>query len=124
MADKVKGKRGKKPPSAARVAAEAAVEQAQKAADAAKSSQEKLVAATALKAKRDELKSLKFCEIVVPRVSRALKILEGVEKMANPNAYKWTPDQAGKITKALTQAVTTIENRLIKKGDQRQAFSL
>lgn len=105
------GKKGKKPPSPARIAAMAAVEAAPKG------SQERTTAYAALKA-------LKFREIVVPRVNRALKMLEGIEKMSNTAAYKWEPDQGAKIAKALSNAVDRIAVKLSGAKVEREAFTL
>lgn len=105
------GKKGKKPPSAARVAAMAAVEAA------AKGSPERSLAYAALKA-------LKFREIVVPRVNRALKMLDGIEKMSNTAAYKWEPDHGAKIAKALDAAVNRIAVKLSGAKVERESFSL
>lgn len=124
MVDKIKGKKGKKPASPARVAAEATVATAQKANDAAKSPQEKLLAASQLTTARKALKALKFKEIVVPRVNRALKMLEGIEKMANPAAYAWDIEQGKKVAAALTDATDRIADKLAGKGVTKEAFSL
>src|SRR5687768_10072114 len=89
-----KPKRAKKPPSPARIAAEAAVAQAVKQADAAKSPQEKTLAEQHLKTARDALKSLKFLEVGQPRIRRAIDVMRQLENVANRNAYKWTDEQA------------------------------
>lgn len=114
-----KPKRAKKPPSAARLAAMAAVEVAVKQHEAAKSPQEKTLAESRLKDARDALKSLKFTEIAAPRIRRAIDVLRQLENVANPNAYKWTNEQAEKAAAALQTALGRFEGKLfgVKKKD-------
>jgi len=118
-----KGKRAKKPPSAARIGAMAAVDAAQKAYDVAKSEQEKTVAGSKLKAARDTLKALKFTEIGAPRIRRAIGVMRQLENVANPNAYAWTEDQAQKAVKALTEALEGVKAKLLKIKGKREEFS-
>lgn len=120
-----KPKKAKKPPSAKRVAAMAAVETAAKALDAAKSPQEKTVAESALKAARDELKLLKFVEVGQPRIRRAIDVMRQLENVANRAQYKWTDEQALKATKALTEALRKVTDKLAgnKDGAAADKFS-
>jgi hypothetical protein len=84
-----KARKARKPPSAERVAAEAAVKNA-------KSDQEKLVA-------RAHLKTLRFKEIAPKRVRRALKALDAVTILANRSNYLSEPAQREKILKTLRE---------------------
>lgn len=102
--------KAKKGLSAARVAAMAAV-------DTAGSDQEKLVA-------RQHLKSLKFKEIVVPRVNRAIAQLNGISKLANRSAYSWDDQQAEKITLALSTATAATVKKLTNANGTVEKFSL
>lgn len=121
-----KAKRAKKPPSAKRVAAEAAVAECVKRADAAKSPQEKTVAESALKAARTELKTLKFKEIASPRLKRAVNIMRQLENVANPNAYTWDEEQADKIIDKLEAALASLTGKLrrTKKAAAEEDYSL
>jgi len=112
MAEKTK--RPKKLPTPARAAAMKAVEIAVKANDAAKSPQEKKVAGEALKVARDALKALKFVEIGVPRIKRAINVMRQLENLANPNAYLWTPEQAAKTITHLHEAFEGLKAKLNK----------
>lgn len=118
-----KGKRAKKPPSAARVGAMAAVEAAQKGVDAAKSPQEKTVAEAKLKSARDVLKALKFTEIGAPRIRRAINVMRQLENIANPNAYAWTPEQATKAVNALSAAFDGVKAKLLKVKANKEEFN-
>lgn len=84
-----KKKKGKRPPSARRLAAQAQV-------DAAKSEQEKTLA-------RSHLKIVRFDELATPRVRRALKCLDAVANLANRAAYTYTDEQVKRIEKHLTE---------------------
>ena len=113
MNAQVKSKRKPKPKSVARINAENAFALAQKAVDAAKSDQEKTVANSRLVMTRNALKSIKFTEIVPPRVVRIAKALNTLTKMANRSAYQWTPEQADKIIKTLNSKVVALNGKLI-----------
>jgi hypothetical protein len=108
-----KSKRQPKPKSGSRINAEKAFELAQKAADAAKSDQEKAVANSRLVMTRNALKAIKFTEIVPPRVVRIAKALNTLTKMANRSAYQWTPEQAEKVIKTLESKVAALKGKLI-----------
>lgn len=103
-------KKGKKAPTPARVAAMAAVE-------AAKSEQEKRVANGALK-------SLRFTEIVVPRVKRTLKALDMLQKMGRASNYKWTAEQGEKIAKAIAAKADALVKTYTGKEAQPDTFEL
>lgn len=103
-------KKGKRPPSAARVAAIAAV-------DNAKSDQEKTLA-------RTTLKLLAFKEVVTPRVRRVLKLMDNIEKMASSGSYKWDPADGAKIAKALSGAADRIALKLSGAKAQAEEFSI
>jgi hypothetical protein len=103
-------KRQPKPMSPQRKAAEDAYANA-------KSDQEKTVA-------RDNVKIIRFTDIVVPRVKRALNVLNNVERMANRNAYTWTPEQAAKIIKSLQQKVDAIAIKLSGAKAAAEEFTL
>jgi hypothetical protein len=114
-----KPKKAKKPPSAKRLAAVAAVDMAVKKLEAAKSPQEKQVAESAVTAARNELKLLKFVEIGQPRIRRAIDVLRQLENVANRNAYKWTDEQALKASKALTDALRKVTDKLAGNKDAK-----
>jgi len=108
-----KSKRKPKPKSTVRVTAEAAFNLAQKLSDEAKSPQEKAVALSRLTSARNALKSVKFTEIVPPRVVRIAKALNTLTKMANRSAYQWTPEQADKVIKTLESKLAALKGKLI-----------
>lgn len=95
-------KKGKRPPSARRLAAQSQV-------DAAKSDQEKAVA-------RSHLKIVRFDELATPRVRRALKALDTIGNLANRGAYTYTDEQAARIEKHLINRVTAIIGKF--KGEK------
>lgn len=107
-----KSKRKPKPMSDARKLAENAVELACKTVEGAKSPQEIKAAESHLKLVRDNLKTIKFNEIVPPRVTRVVNQLNTLAKMANRSAYKWTPEQADKIVKALEAKTSALKSKL------------
>lgn len=100
----------KKSLSPARVAA-------MKAVEAAKSPQEKLVAS-------QQLKKLKFLEIVVPRVNRSLAGLRSIAKLANRSAYSWDPEQADKIVRALAKEINAVSDKLTGTKVEAEKFTL
>lgn len=96
--------------SPARIAAEAALK-------AAKSDQEKAAA-------RGHVKVLRFREITVPRVNKALKTLGQIERMANRAAYTWTDEEAAKVTQALKGAVDKIAAKFNGAAKTLESFTL
>lgn len=122
MADKKT--RVKKLPTPVRSAAMKALEVAQKAADNAKSPQEKQITASALKSARDSLKAIKFTEIGAPRIRRAINVMRQLENVANSNAYTWTPEQATKAIAALSAAFEGVKVKLLKvKSAEAEKFT-
>lgn len=107
-----KARKAKKPPSPQRVAAMAAVETAVKQHESSKSPQEKTVTEERVKLARDALKALKFTEISRLRVRAVVKGLKRLENVANRSAYKWTDEQALKVSKVLTDALRRVTDRL------------
>lgn len=105
-----KARAAKKPPSAKRMAAEAA-------AKAAKSDQEKKVA-------NAHLRSVRFEDLARARTRRALKTLSGIENLANRAAYAWTEEQAGKILKALDDAMKRVSMKFAGQKETKQEFDL
>jgi hypothetical protein len=95
-------KKGKRPPSARRLAAQSQV-------DAAKSDQEKTVA-------RSHLKIVRFDELATPRVRRALKALDTIANLANRSAYTYTDEQAKKIEQHLMTRVAAVIGKF--KGEK------
>lgn len=95
-------KKGKKPPSARRLAAQSQVE-------AAKSDQEKTVA-------RAHLKIVRFDELATPRVRRALKALDTIANLANRSAYTYTDEQAKRIEAHLITRVNAVIGKF--KGEK------
>lgn len=106
----LKGKKRERKVSDVRKAAESALANA-------KSDQEKSLA-------RSHVKVVRFQEIVVPRVNRALSILGQIEKMTNPNAYTWTDDQAQKILQALAQRLQALADRFARSKKAKETFTL
>lgn len=102
--------KGKKPLSAARVAA-------MKAVEAAKSEQEKTAARTVLK-------QVRFKEIVVPRVNRTLKALDGVLKMGRASSYKWDAEQGAKIAKAIAAKADALVKVYTGVESKPESFTL
>lgn len=111
-----KPKKAKKPPSPERLAAMARVDAARKTLDAAKSPQEKSVAQSSFDTANDALKSLRFSEIGAARINQAVNILRKLENVANPAAYKWTPEQAEKASTAINLAVKRFTDKLARTG--------
>lgn len=112
-ANKVSPLKGKKRPrvvSDVRKAAESALANA-------KSDQEKSLA-------RAQVKIVRFKEIVVPRVNRALSILGQIEKMTNPNAYTWSDEEAQKILQALAQRLQGLADRFARSKKAKETFTL
>lgn len=107
--DQAKKKRNR-PQSAKRVAAELAYK-------AAKSEQEKAAA-------RGAVKIVRFQEIVVPRVNRALAVLDGIAKMANRNAYTWSDEEAAKICAAINGRAKIITDKFNAEKAKKEVFSL
>lgn len=105
-----KARKGKKPPSGKRLAAAAALE-------AAKSDQEKTVA-------RSHLKSVAFEELARARVRRALKVLSGIENLANRAAYTWTDEQANKVLTALHDKVKSLTLKFAGSSAKKDEFDL
>lgn len=106
-------KKGKKPASAARVAAMAAVDAAEKNGSPA----EKLAARTALK-------QIRFREIVVPRVNRTLKALDMLQKMGRASNYKWDAEQGLKIAKAIQAKAEAVHKVYTGAESKPEAFTL
>jgi hypothetical protein len=106
-----KGK--KKGLSAARVAAMDLLKQAEDLGNA----DEKALA-------RASLKALKFKEIVVPRVNRAIAQLKSIGKLANRSAYAWDHEQADKIVEAINAAAMSTIDRFTEADKNKGAFSL
>lgn len=95
--------------SAARVSAELALQRA--------SEQEKSIA-------RQALKSIKFKELARARVRRALKVLDGIEKLASRAAYSWTEQEAEKVLSALTARMNSVINRFAGQKTKDAEFDL
>lgn len=105
-----KARAARKPASGKRKAAMAALE-------AAKSDQEKAIA-------RSHLKSVAFEELARARTRRALKVLAGIENLANRGAYTWTDEQAGKIVGALNEAVKKVTLKFAGSAAKKEEFDL
>lgn len=105
-----KARAARKPPSGKRAAAIAAV-------NAAKSDQEKAVA-------RSHLKSVAFEELARARVRRVLKLLSGIENLANRAAYTWTDEQAGKIVSAINEKVKSVTMKFAGQKATKDQFDL
>lgn len=110
-----RAKRGKKPASQKRQEAEAAYLRAKDEGNDAATS-----------VARQAVKVIRFKEVVVPRVQKALKVLGQIEKMGNRAVYSWTPEEAEKICRALQTAVITIEQRFSSSAakEEKESFSL
>lgn len=68
-------------------------------------------------AQRDRMKEAKFRELGEARVTNALKRIAQVGNLSNRNSYKFTPEQAAKVVKALQEAVETVANQF--KGNDK-----
>jgi len=68
------------------------------------------------KVKTDAEKAAKFKELAEVRANRALKAIQGLSKLANPNKYKYTDAQVKKLADAfkvaLGQCFDAFEGRL------------
>ncbi len=89
---------------------------AQKAVDNAKSDQEKKVA-------RQQLKAVKFTEIAPARMARALGALGNVRKLANRAGYSWSDEQATKMITALAVEVKALETALKSNPNEKKAVA-
>lgn len=105
-----KPKKARKPPSAARVAA-------MKAVDDAKSDQEKTVA-------RANLKLLRFKELGTKRLNRWIAGCDGLMNLSNRAAYQWTPDQAEKIVKTVRARADKIIGAFTGQPQARETIEL
>lgn len=81
----------------------------------AASDQEKTVA-------RNVLKGVKFKELGRARVRRALKALDGIEKLASKAAYSWTEQEAEQLLGALTKRVQNVINRFAGQKTKEEDF--
>lgn len=106
----IKVKKGRKPPSAKRQAAEDALKNA-------KSDQEKTVA-------RSAAKSVRFEELARARVRRASKVLSSIENLANRAAYTWTDEQANKILGHLSEKLKGVINKFVGGSTKKDEFDL
>jgi hypothetical protein len=119
-----KARKAKKPPSPARLQAMAAVDQAKKAYEAAKSPQEKTVAEEKLRQTTEALKVLRFNEIGTARIKRALNVLRQLENIASPASYSWTEAQAKQAVTALENGVKRVADKLARvKGSKKVDFA-
>jgi len=76
-----------------------------------------------LKASRVALAPLRFQRLAVPRVSRVIKAIESVGKLTGAG-YKFTPEQADKIIKALQNAVEQIASKFAGTVAETSGFTL
>jgi hypothetical protein len=60
-------------------------------------------------AARQRVKRAKFVELVVPRVNKALARIRQVRNLASRATYDYTPEQAGRVLAALSEAVHETE---------------
>lgn len=70
-----------------------------------------------------ETKTEKFRRLATLRVNNALKSIDLVTQLANPNNYDWTNTDAKKIVKVLDIAIERMEKALGGKPEERDAFS-
>lgn len=109
-AQAAKARAKKKPPSARRTGAMAAVE-------AAKSEQEKKVALA-------HLKIVRFEELIVPRVRRAVKALDVIGNLANRGAYTWTDEQSAKVVSAINAAAKRLVDKFTGEKQKKEEFNI
>jgi hypothetical protein len=105
-----KKKKARKPPNAKRLAAEQALANA-------KSDQEKALA-------RSQAKLVRFEDLARARVRRALKVLSGIENLANRAAYSWTEEQAAKVLNALNDAMKKVTLKFAGGSQKKEEFDL
>lgn len=105
-----KDKKPRKPPNAKRQAAENALANA-------KSDQEKALA-------RSQVKLVRFEDLARARVRRALKVLSGIENLANRAAYSWTDEQASKIVTTLNDKVKAVTMKFAGTAAKKEEFDL
>jgi hypothetical protein len=118
-----KARKAKKPPSPARLAAEADVKKAREAVEAAKSPQEKTVAEARYTEVYGKLKALRFTELGAARIRRALNVLRQLENVANPATYSWTEEQGKKAAQALADGVKRVSDKLLRVKGKKEDFS-
>lgn len=61
------------------------------------------------------LKSIRFEKQVVPKMNKALKALDALEKFSNQRTYEYTKEQTDKMFEALQTRITTLKKSFRKK---------
>lgn len=105
-----KQKKARKPQNAKRLAAEQALANA-------RSDQEKALA-------RSQVKHIRFEDLARARTRRALKILAGIENLANRAAYSWTDEQATKVLNALNDAMKKVTLKFAGGSQKKEEFDI
>ena len=66
----------------------------------------------------DRDKKAKFREIGKRRVENALKSIRVIGKLSNKNNYDYTPDDVGKLIRALNKEVTLLKAKFESGGKE------
>ena len=66
----------------------------------------------------------KFIELEKSRVNRAINMIRLISNLANKSHYDYTPEQAKKIIKALSDEVRSVEAKFASKKRGTEEFTL
>jgi hypothetical protein len=72
-----------------------------------------------------QLKNVKFRELVTPRVNKVLDSLDKLADAAKPTSYHWTDEEANAIAGAISASVKQVFDKLFNREQAKKAkFSL